>query len=330
MTCGLIFDSLKMLFAVGGWLGVGFVVTTTVGLLIVSHILYTMHLKRTKPEKWTRGCSCNEPDQMKMYDEGLEWSKKNAQYKKDLHIVNEGLNLYAEYYDFGYDKALIFIAGRTEGLGYGYYFSKPYPEMGFNVLTIDPRAHGESDGKYNTLGYEEHKDLIAWAKLLHDEYSIKKIVLHGICIGSSCALMALVSDNCPDYIDGMIAEGMYPNFSESFKNHMIELEKPIFPALQMVNMWMRIYTGHSMRKGNIDIIHRLEKPILMLHSKEDIYSTPENAQKLYDKVPHENKELVWFEHGAHSKLRITDTERYDSAVKAFLSKYFIENEVGSK
>ena len=67
MTLG-IFNSLKILFTVGGWLGVGFIVTTTVGLLIVSHILYTMHLKRTKPEKWTRGCSCNEPDQMKMYN----------------------------------------------------------------------------------------------------------------------------------------------------------------------------------------------------------------------------------------------------------------------
>jgi hypothetical protein len=147
---------------------------------ILGHILYVMHLKRTRPDKWTRECSSPEPEQLKMYNEGLEWSNKYAESKKDLHIVNEGLNLYGEYYDFGYDKALIFIAGRTEGLRYGYYFSKPYPECGFNVLTIDPRAHGESDGKFNTLGYEEHKDIIAWAKLLHDEYSVKSIILHGI------------------------------------------------------------------------------------------------------------------------------------------------------
>jgi pimeloyl-ACP methyl ester carboxylesterase len=294
---------------------------------ILGHILYVMHLKRTRPDKWTRECSSPEPDQLKMYNEGLEWSNKYAESKKDLHIVNEGLNLYGEYYDFGYDKALIFIAGRTEGLRYGYYFSKPYPECGFNVLTIDPRAHGESDGKFNTLGYEEHKDIIAWAKLLHDEYSVKSIILHGICIGSSCALMTLVSEDCPDYIKGMIAEGMYPCFAESFKNHMIELKKPIFPALQIVDMWMRIYTGHSMMRGNINIIDKLQKPILMLHSKEDIYSTPENAQKLFDKIPHSDKELVWFEHGAHSKLRITDTEKYDSSIKAFLSKNFAYDEV---
>ncbi len=323
MTLG-IFDRWQSTTIFIASLVVGFVLVTIICLFILAHILYTMHLKRTRTDKWTRGCSSDEPEQIEMYNIGLEWSNANLQYKKDLHIVNEGLNLYGEYYDFGYEKALIFIAGRTEGLGYGYYFARPYPECGFNVLTIDPRAHGESDGKYNTLGYEEHKDVIAWAKLLHDEHSVKSIVLHGICIGSSCALMTLVSENCPDYIEGMIAEGMYPCFSESFKNHMIELKKPIFPALQMVDMWMRFYTGHSMMKGNIDIIDKLSKPILMLHSKEDLYSLPEDAQKLYDKISHENKELVWFEHGAHSKLRPTDTEKYDTSIKKFLNKYFIE------
>ena len=56
----------------------------------------------------------------------------------------------------------------------------------------------------------------------------------------------------------------------------------------------------------------------MLHSKEDIYSTPEFAQKLYDKSGSTNKRLVWFEHGRHSMLRITDTELYDASITKFL------------
>lgn len=290
--------------------------------LIISHFLYTLQLKRTKKSKWGRRCSQNEPQQLQMYNEGLAWSAAHQAYKKDLHIINEGLNLYAEYYDFGFDRAVLFVPGRTEGLCYGYYFVQPYRECGFNVLTIDPRAHGESDGTYNTVGFDEYKDVLKWAKLLHEEYGIKSIVLHGICIGSSCALMALTSEDCPPYLDGLIAEGMYPNFYESFKNHMKEFKQPEYPIMPLVDMWMKLYTGYSMKYGNIDIIDKLNKPLLMIHSKEDLYSLPKEAEKLYAKCPHDKKSLVWFEHGAHSKLRIMDPKKYDDAVKAFLKTYF--------
>jgi esterase/lipase len=80
------------------------------------------------------------------------------------------------------------------------------------------------------------------------------------------------------------------------------------------------FTGHSMKHGPLDIISDIHVPLLMLHSREDLYSTPEFAQKLYDASGAENKTLVWFEHGRHSMLRVTDTELYDSSIDEFLSK----------
>ena len=290
---------------------------------IASHILFTVLLKRTKKDKWGRGCSQKEEQLLKMHEEGNAWSEKKQAYKKELRIVNDGLNLCGEYYNYGYDRAVIFVSGRTEGLNYAYYFAQPYPDLGFNVLTIDARAHGESDGIYNTVGFEEHKDLLAWAKLLHEEYGVKSILFHGICIGSSCALMALTSKECPDYLDGLVAEGMYPNFYESIKNHMTsDFHQPAWPVMPMVAGWMKHYTGHDMRYGNIDIMDKLKKPLLMIHSKEDRYSLPADAEKLYAKCPHEQKMLVWYEHGKHSKLRVTDPELYDRTIADFITKYF--------
>lgn len=291
--------------------------------VLVARFLFVLQMKRTNKKKWARECSKKEALQLQMYEEGLAWSNQNQAYKKDLHIVNEGLNLYGEYYDFGYDRAVIFVAGRTEGLGYGYYFVQPYPALGFNVLTIDSRSHGESDGVYNTIGFEEHKDLLAWAKLLHEEYGVKSVIFHGICIGSSCCLMALTSKDCPDYLDGLIAEGMYPNFYESFKNHMTgDYHQPAWPVMPLIAKWMKHYTGHDMRYGNIDIIGELKKPLLMIHSKEDRYSLPAEAERLFATCPHDKKQLVWFEHGGHSKLRITDPKRYDEAIVGFVTAYF--------
>ena len=293
-----------------------------ISCFIISHFLYLGHLRRSNKNKWSRKCSQKEPLQMQMYNEGLAWSAANAEFKKDVHIVNEGLNLYGEYYDFGFDRCILFVCGRTEGLGYAYYFVQPYRDLGFNVLAIDARAHGESDGKYNTVGFEEHKDLLAWAKFLHEEHGVKNIVFHGICIGSSCALMALTSKDAPDYLGGLIAEGMYPNFYESFKNHMKEFLQPEYPVMPLVRMWKKHYTGHDMRFGNIDIIDKLNKPLLMIHSKEDKYSLPSEAEKLYAKCGCEKKMLVWYPHGKHSKLRIVDPELYNKAVTDYLNTYF--------
>lgn len=287
---------------------------------IVAHILFTMHLKRKNKKMWSRDCSWDDPLLLKMYDDGVRWAEAQSQYRKEVHIVNEGLNLYGEYFDFGFKKAVIVVPGRTEALRYSYYFGKPYFDSGYNVLTIDQRSHGMSDGVYNTLGFEEHKDVIAWGRYLHDVHGVEAIVLHGNCIGCSCCLQALTSPNCPPYFTGFVAEGMYPNFYESFKNHMIELKRPVHPCIELVDMWMRIYTGHSMKRGPVDIIDQCTKPVLMLHGKQDAYSLPERAQELFEKC-NSPKMLVWFDVGVHSQLRVNNMQGYDNAIKTFLSDY---------
>lgn len=255
-----------------------------------------------------------------MYEIGLAWAQENCEYKRDVHIVREGLNLYGEYYDYGYSKAVIILSGRTESHDYGYYFAPPYAQSGYNVLVIDPRAHGMSDGVYNTVGFEESKDALQWAELLHHTYHVQSIVFHGICIGAAGAMFAITSEECPDYISGLVTEGMFPNFAQTMKNHLIERKKMLFPVLHLIDLQMRMRTGHSMKKGPIDVIIRLNKPILMLQSLQDQYSTADNAKKMFDLCPSEHKELVLFDEGKHSMLRITDTAKYDRAIVCFLDQ----------
>ena len=298
----------------------GFLLWVT-SLFVASYCAYTQTLKRRSQEHWGRETPTNlTPQAREMYDIGLRWGEENEGYKKDVHIQRSGCNLYGEYYDFGSDKCAMILSGRTEGLRYGYYFAIPYAKCGYNILVVDARAHGLSDGEYNTVGFEESLDDIEWVKFLQREYGIRSVVFHGICIGAAGGMYVLTGENCPDCIDGIVTEGMFANFAESVKNHMIEQKRPTLFMIGLIDMWMKKYTGHSMRVGPINVIEKLDKPLLMLHSKEDIYSTPEYAQKLYDLAGTENKQLVWFEKGRHSMLRITDTERYDNAIVAFLEK----------
>ena len=286
---------------------------------VASYFAYTKTLCRGKG-KWGREMPDDlPPDSVCMYRLGHEWAEANADKKIDVHIVRDGLNLYGEYYDLGYDRCAFILSGRTESLTYGYYFAIPYANNGCNILVVDPRSHGLSDGEYNTVGFEESLDIMAWVEHLVENFGVRSVVFHGICIGAAGGMLALTSGKCSDVVDGIVTEGMFANFFESVRNHMIEQRRPTFVTLDLIDAWMRHYTGHSMKYGPINVIDKLDKPLLMLHSREDMYSKPEFAEKLYERAGCEQKTLVWFEHGRHSMLRITDTDLYDKSISAFLA-----------
>ncbi len=292
-------------------------------IIYASYCIYTRTLKRPSKEEWSRNQpSAHTETHLQMDAEGMAWHEANLDKKKDVHICRDGCNLYGEYYDFGSDKCAMILSGRTESLRYGYYFAQPYAAAGMNILVVDPRAHGLSDGEYNTLGFEESKDDLAWVKYLHENHGVNAVVFHGICIGAAGGMLAITSEDCPDYVAGLVTEGMFARFAESMKNNLIERKKLMFPILQAINFWVKHYTGHSMMRGPIDVIHKMEKPLLMLHSKKDKYSTPRLAQVLYDKCPSKEKKLVWYENGGHSLLRPTDKQTYDSEISQFIKRLF--------
>lgn len=294
-----------------------------VSYFIAARCIFDSTLRRIDSDTWKRGVPKDASAQsLKMFNDGLEWARKNEEFKRDVHIVNEGLNLYGEYYDLGYDKTVLILSGRTDSLTYGYYFAIPYSKNGCNVLVIDARAHGMSDGKFNTLGFDENRDVIAWIRFLESEFGVKKVIVHALCIGAAGGIYALTSENRPNTVKAFIAEGMFPNFAESMKNHLIEKKRPVRFLMDLIDRQIKKNTGYSMKYGPIDVIEKLDVPLLMLHGKKDIYSTPEYAQKLFNLAGSEKKRLSWFDEGTHSMLRVTDPKAYDAEIEKFLCEIF--------
>ena len=290
---------------------------------VLAWVLYSVLLRRTKPEKWGRTCSFPEDEEyVRMFNIGLDWGEQYKACAHPVETVSDGLHLVGEYFDFGGASAVIIIAGRTESLLYSYYFAEPFRRAGRNILVIDNRAHGLSEGKVSSLGYREYRDILAWARLLHAELGNERVFLHGVCIGASTALFALTSPDCPAYLEGMSAEGMYYNFFRSFENHM-KVDRPHtarFPIMQLVMVYIRRFSGADVvRDGPFRRIEALTRPILFLHSREDPYSTPDQAEYLYAHCT-APKKLVFFDHGGHSRIRINDTDRYDQALIDFLAE----------
>lgn len=287
----------------------------------ISKKVYETQLVRTDSEKWGRVCSAPEnEEQLAMWNAGIEWANTCCENMTEVKINNEGLELYGEYYDFGSDKCVIIIPGRCECLMYSYYFAPPYQKAGFNVLVIDTRCHGKSDGKYNSIGVHESRDLLAWSKYLHENFGNKEIYYHGICIGTASALFALTNEQCPEYVKGLCTEGCFVSFRETFKRHMIADKRPLFPVLDLVmlhinrNAKINVYKDTPLR-----VIRKIkpETKILFLYGEKDIFSIPKKTKILFSACSSQNKKLVWFKKGGHSHLRINNIESYDNAIIDF-------------
>lgn len=298
-----------------------FLILVIVPFIIISRIIYKILLVRKDKEKWSRECSWDNEEQREMFRIGLEWGAENEACHKQVTVTSEGLKLVGEYYDFGNKKAVIIIPGRMETCAYSYYFAKPYKEMGYNVLAIDNRSHGLSEGRNNTIGIREYRDIIEWAKLLRSEYGVESVVLHGICIGGATAIYAACDGEGKNYFDALVTEGVYNHFGIMLKDRFKERGKPAFPFVPFIMLYIRIAAGKSAKKFSpVNVIDKLEKPILFIYGRQDVFSRPENVQKLYAKC-NAPKRLSWFEKGIHSHLRINDESGYDEQIKQFYKNF---------
>lgn len=287
--------------------------------LLISSVLFQKLLVRTNREKWSRQCSWDDEEQQEMFARGEMWGEENAAFHRSVSIKSGKFRLAGEYFDFGFRKAVIIVPGRMETCVYSYFFAEPYKKMGYNVLAIDNRAHGLSEGKYNTLGMKEDRDLLAWAEFLHTECGVEKVWFHGICIGAATALNAFTAKDAPDWLEGLTADGMYLHFKDMLVRRIRARKHFAHPVAELVMFYVTLVSGKNpARHGPIHCIGNMTKPVLFLYSKEDIYSDPAAVQTLFDRCAAPQKEIDWFEKGIHSHIRINNEARYDALIENFL------------
>ena len=214
-------------------------------IFFVAYQVYIHTLKRRKGKNWGRQISepGNEELQI-MWKQGVEWAEKDNEYKKEISVTSfDGLKLVGEFYDYGNKDTVIIMPGRRECLMYSYFYAVPYKNAGVNVLVIDQRAHGLSEGTYSTCGILEAKDVISWSDYLHNTFGQEGIFLHGVCVGSCCSVNVMKDENCPTFIKGVIFDSAFINYKEIYGNHMLELGHKLGITYKVIWKWFTHFTG---------------------------------------------------------------------------------------
>lgn len=298
----------------------------TIAMLIITNpiaqMVYEEQLVKVSEDKWVTACSApDNEEQVEMWNTGCAWAEERKSVMQEVEIEHDGLHLHGEYYAFGGDRCVVILPGRGECLKYSYFFAAPYEKAGMNVLVIDQRAHGKSEGKYNTIGKKEHRDVIAWIHYIEEKFGIKEVWFHAICLGTSSAILVMNSKDCPACVQGMVTEGCFISFRETFKQHMIDIHRPVFPVCDEVMLKMNHQAGADIyRTAPIKQVGKLKHKVLFLYGKEDKFSKPDKSIELYEKCGSPYKKIEWFEHGPHSHLRLHNFEQYDNAIIEYVNQ----------
>lgn len=118
-----------------------------------------------------------------------EWG---VEYEDIEYKTSDGLLLKGWWVAADSQRAVLLLhgnGGSRNGFHSGIFeLGRWYREQNFNVMMVDLRAHGESEGKRVYFGVKEHEDMLGWLREVDSKRRFSWY-LHGFSMGASTALM---------------------------------------------------------------------------------------------------------------------------------------------
>lgn len=176
-------------------------------------------------------------------------------------------------------------------------------DAGINTLVVEQRAHGESEGKWITMGKKESRDLLSWTDYIRALDPEAKIIYHGVSMGSTTVLLA-AGEN-PQNVVAVISDCGYSTLYGEFATQMKDMfHLPAFPLLNIISLWSGIRIGLSFNE--VDAIKAMKKtniPVLFIHGDDDDFVPTQMVYELYEAC--KSKKGLWITKGVSHALSLT-------------------------
>lgn len=190
---------------------------------------------------------------------------------------------------------------------------------GFNILLVDQRSHGESEGLYTTYGYYEVQDLDLWVDYIRWKLGSNLIIgIHGHSMGAATALMySKIGEGKVQFI---ISEAGYSNAENLLKTKMHKLKIPIFPFYKLTCNKIKSRCRFNVKDiSPVDIVKESNIPILFIHGDEDELVPWKMAMDMYN-TKRKPKTLYIVRGGMHNTCYSREKIRYEKVVEKFLTE----------
>ena len=211
-------------------------------------------------------------------------------------------------------------------------------EAGYNVLAMDLRAHGDSEGRYMTPGYKEADDVLAAVEYLRAAKHDRPVVLFGYSYGAVAVLHAASRSNelvvviadAPflSYVDMMhrIVDVVRSDPGASWLSKLGVGFVRCPGVLWLAGTEFYFRTGLYLNNKKIDALDAAPKikgvPILFLAGDRDAIAPALNVQRLHDAADSPRKRISVLSDATHSTYTKTTKPFYERAVLDFLDELF--------
>ncbi|MCH5180491.1 MAG: alpha/beta hydrolase [Erysipelotrichales bacterium] len=191
-------------------------------------------------------------------------------------------------------------------------------ELGFNVLLVDQRAHGMSEGHTITFGVKERYDCLCWI-----DYAINRfgkdiqIYLAGVSMGGATILMASEFD-LPKNIRGIVADCPFTTPPAIIKKVCKDRgynPKIIYPFIYLGALLFGHFKLNAANSS--EAVTHTDIPVLLIHGEDDKFVPCEMSKEIKNNCV-SYSELHTFPGAGHGISFIVNHERYKNIASSFL------------
>lgn len=159
-----------------------------------------------------------------------------------------------------------------------------FDKLGYNLLLIDQRAAGESEGEYYSYGLKESFDVVEWIEYLRSRNNNINIILYGVSMGAA-TIMQTCRFKLPTNVKCLVEDCGFSTMKDEV-SHVLKTDyKIIQPGLVLKLLEMKMYNKFGFKFDDISAKKSLrnnEIPILFIHGCDDNYVPFKMATILYN------------------------------------------------
>lgn len=250
---------------------------------------------------------------------------ENTPYEEVSISSQDGLLLYGKLYlmkqpdNCNNIPFLIFFHGYHGVAAWdGYGFFKLCKENGINLLMVDERAHGKSEGSVITFGIRERYDCKLWSEYVAGRFGGNTdIFLAGVSMGAASVMMS-TELGLPQNVRAMIADCGYSEPATIIMETVKAMGLPVKLIYLLLKWGARIF-GHFDLESAAPLwaVRKLNIPILFIHGENDSIVPSVMGEELYRSCPGK-KEWVLIAGADHANSAMTDYKAYERVVLRFI------------
>ena len=231
------------------------------------------------------------------------------------------------------NRWLVFSHGYADNWRAGLTFARRYAEMGFNLLLVDLRAHGESDGAWVGASWLDRRDVVAWCRWVVERAGAEaSIVLAGISMGAASSIMACGEEDLPEQVRACVADSAYDDFWNTAvgvvsTGSLGTPPMPAHPVIDLARLSLKLSRGgyDVVSARPVDAIAHSAAPVLLVQGEDDTvvptYMTDALAAAAGGAAAGEGHEVVKIPSAGHCCAVFADPELYWEAVGALVDRW---------